>query len=331
MVTKPFRPDHHNPVLSKDGVTHITRCRCPDCLVRKKEQARQYYHAKHEENRIKKRAYVEKNREHVDTYQRQYREANKDKLKEHDKQYREEHKEEINAQRLEYRQNNRDLLNERQKEYYQEHREERLAYAKVFRDERQAPYYKMWESIKQRCFNSNSPQYKYWGGNDIGMYDSWKERYSVFEEYIETQLGPKTSPDQSIDRIDVYGDYVPGNLRWASPLQQQQNKRKTIINKTMIPDDSVLKYNDQFITLKEFSEVTGLHLIAAKYRYSFLEDVDFILNWQYDGRNHPWNGHLYTLTELHLILGIEYKILHELIKMKCQTVDQVIEQYRLNK
>ncbi len=40
-------------------------------------------------------------------------------------------------------------------------------------------------------------------------------------------LGPRPSPSYSVDRIDFYGPYRPGNLRWATKQEQAQNRRTT--------------------------------------------------------------------------------------------------------
>lgn len=38
-------------------------------------------------------------------------------------------------------------------------------------------------------------------------------------------LGPKPTPQHSIDRINNNGDYEPGNVRWATDTEQKRNTR----------------------------------------------------------------------------------------------------------
>lgn len=85
----------------------------------------------------------------------------------------------------------------------------------------QSPEYSSWSGMKDRCSNPNNPRYKHYGGRGIKVYDEWKESFSAFYSYI----GTKPTAEHSLDRIDVDGNYEPGNVRWATPQEQSYNKR----------------------------------------------------------------------------------------------------------
>ena len=59
-----------------------------------------------------------------------------------------------------------------------------------------------------------------YGGRGIVVCQRWRES---FENFIADMGIPE--PHLSIDRKDVNGNYEPGNCRWATALEQSQNKR----------------------------------------------------------------------------------------------------------
>ena len=86
--------------------------------------------------------------------------------------------------------------------------------------------YKTWQRIRQRCSDPKSDNYKYYGGRGIKIHKSWLHSFENFLKYLkEHNMYPKPKR-LSIDRINNNGNYCPGNIRWATSLQQRHNRRK---------------------------------------------------------------------------------------------------------
>ena len=86
------------------------------------------------------------------------------------------------------------------------------------------PAYVSWHGMKQRCRDSRHSSYHYYGGRGITVCDRWLEpRGQGFLNFL-ADLGERPE-GTSIDRIDVDGNYEPGNVRWATPSEQNHNRR----------------------------------------------------------------------------------------------------------
>ena len=83
------------------------------------------------------------------------------------------------------------------------------------------PLYKTWEGMKNRCLNPNYPEFHYYGGRGITVCPEWR---SSFWQFV-ADMGPKPSSKHSIDRVNPNGDYEPNNCRWATSIEQANNKR----------------------------------------------------------------------------------------------------------
>ena len=83
-------------------------------------------------------------------------------------------------------------------------------------------FYHTWDSMMQRCNNSKSTNYKNYGGRGIKISEEFKD-CKVFIEYLE--LLPNYSENKTIDRIDNEGNYERGNIKWATVVEQNLNKR----------------------------------------------------------------------------------------------------------
>ena len=81
--------------------------------------------------------------------------------------------------------------------------------------------YSAWSNMKSRCRDSSREDFKYYGGRGIKVCDRWMESFSNFF----ADMGRRPSDKHTIDRINVDGNYEPGNCRWATWTEQQNNKQ----------------------------------------------------------------------------------------------------------
>lgn len=88
--------------------------------------------------------------------------------------------------------------------------------------------YVTWNNMKARCYDKSRPEYKNYGGRGVKICKAW--RYD-FEKFV-SDMGDKPSEEHSIDRIDNNKNYKLSNCRWATDVEQAQNKRVYATNKT---------------------------------------------------------------------------------------------------
>lgn len=80
----------------------------------------------------------------------------------------------------------------------------------------------IWRAMKSRCYNpKNMKDYKNWGGRGIQICDEWLNDFEEFKKYV----GERPTPKHTIDRIDNEGNYEPGNVKWSTRTEQNNNKR----------------------------------------------------------------------------------------------------------
>jgi len=106
-----------------------------------------------------------------------------------------------------------------------------------------SPEWTCWESMLRRCSDPRVKFYRRYGGRGIKVCDRWRDFANFFAD-----MGPRPSPKHSIERNDTNGNYEPGNCRWATPIEQQNNRS----------DNVLLTHNGRTMTLTQWAREVGM-------------------------------------------------------------------------
>lgn len=105
--------------------------------------------------------------------------------------------------------------------------------------------YNIWSKMKDRCYNENSPAYKWYGARGITVCDEWLHDFQAFYDWA---MANGYRDNLTIDRRDTNGDYEPSNCRWTDWVTQANNTRSTVF----------LTYHGETKTVTEWSKITGI-------------------------------------------------------------------------
>jgi len=81
--------------------------------------------------------------------------------------------------------------------------------------------YRCWEAMKARCLNPRATNFQYYGGRGIRVFGPWVESFAAFLAAV----GSAPSTSHTLDRKANDGHYEPGNVRWATKVEQAGNRR----------------------------------------------------------------------------------------------------------
>lgn len=115
--------------------------------------------------------------------------------------------------------------------------------------------YHIWCGLKQRTCNPCSPRYNDYGGRGITVCEEWLTDFLTFYQWAMTH---GYSDNLTIERIDNDGPYSPKNCRWATHIEQGNNKR----------NNHIVEYNGESHTLAEWSDITGINYYTLKTRFA---------------------------------------------------------------
>lgn len=115
--------------------------------------------------------------------------------------------------------------------------------------------FRAWRQMRSRCYDENMGGYENYGGRGITVCARWVES---FENFLE-DMGEKPSPQHSLDRRSNDGNYEPSNCRWATKLEQDNNRRT----------NRILEFRGQRKTMSQWARELNINPVTI---FSRLDD-----------------------------------------------------------
>ena len=116
--------------------------------------------------------------------------------------------------------------------------------------------YVIWHSMNRRCHTPSSGPYKYYGEKGISVCEEWRESFEEFVSFAHSQRYEEGN-GLTIDRINPFGNYEPGNCRFISRKEQNRNKKNTLL----------IEYQEEIRPLAEWAEILELNFSTLRGRY----------------------------------------------------------------
>jgi hypothetical protein len=113
------------------------------------------------------------------------------------------------------------------------------------------PEYAVWIGIRLRCQNPSARDYPRYGGRGIFLCPEWQS----FDRFL-LDMGPRPSPNHSVERKDNDGPYTAENCHWGTPAEQSRNKRNNVL----------LTHQGRTMVLKDWARETGINYYTLRGR-----------------------------------------------------------------
>jgi len=116
--------------------------------------------------------------------------------------------------------------------------------------------YRVWATMKDRCSNNNTKEYKHYGGKGVCVCETWKD-YECFRSWA---LENGYNDGLSIDRINNDGNYEPDNCRWVTYREQSRNTSRNIF----------ITFNNETLVLSDWANRIGVkpHTLYSRLFYA---------------------------------------------------------------
>lgn len=124
-------------------------------------------------------------------------------------------------------------------------------YSKRWRQSQRGRAYHAWYNAIDRCHNPKALHYDTYGARGITVDDSWQGE-DGFLRFLEDMGEPPKGT--TLDRTDNDRGYSPGNCRWATWLEQGNNRR----------DNRFVTAKGETHTLSQWARILGIKYDTLK-------------------------------------------------------------------
>lgn len=181
-----------------------------------------------------------------------------------------------------------------------------------------SPEYRNWQHLRDRCNNKNSDSFHHYGGRGITVCDRWlhgEDGVHPFLCFLE-DMGKRPTPEHSIDRKDVNGNYELANCRWATDIEQRYNTTRTIL----------VTYQDKTENLDYWSCYTG---ISADNLYRRIFETEWEVERAFftplrKSNTFEFKGTNYTIQQLSSISGTDSAVIRTRLHLGWKVEDAVL-------
>lgn len=116
--------------------------------------------------------------------------------------------------------------------------------------------YRIYHSMKRRCYKETETRYKNYGGRGICICDEWLDTVDGFDRFADWAYTHGYSDELTIERIDVNSNYCPENCKWIPLSEQGKNKSTTIW----------VDYHGERVSLRDICNQKGLNYNTIHHR-----------------------------------------------------------------
>lgn len=112
--------------------------------------------------------------------------------------------------------------------------------------------FKVWQGIQQRCHNPDDTNFHKYGMKGISVCKRWRDSFMNFY----SDMGQAPTKRHTLDRIESTGNYEPGNCRWATYEEQNNNRSCNVF----------IELNGESKTLPQWCRAYGLDARTVRSR-----------------------------------------------------------------